>query len=584
MSWSVVQELGIEYAPRMNAQESRPLQFPVYAAKASDGSYLIVDEVCAEKPIPFRMEYRTIRVDPSGQVVFDTTEQGIEDGYGCLIEGDSVAILRRTKWELFIVSPRGTVTDCINLTKFSKYLPRIVSWTDQQTFLILFLDRSGRLDIVEIDRQGRLLWYLPSCADYLGVPASVQRLPSNTLLLADAFWSVILEADRAGNIVWQFGKSGNPGKSPACVSGPTCVRALADGRRLISDTRNHRLLSVAVDGTSLEVGPGEGKLSDPTYADTNRDGHLLICDSGNARVIELDNEQRIVWQYGSPIRTERRLSFPRSVEITASGEYLIADTANDRVVSATSDCAAEQSASQEVELFWPRCVRSSPTGSLIIADGRNGRIVELSKSGQILNEIFEIKWNGLQKLEDPHDVRTLPNGHLLITDSPRNFVFEVDWSGQVHRVIGDDESVSLDDPHAAQQLNDGRFVICDTGHHRILFVDQRGKFLDSFETVHGDEFVLRMKQPKYLEVNHDGTMVVVDTGNNRVLASTTDGQLIWEISEISGSPLPHLHQPRWATMVNRDELLISDHFHHRVVHLRRHQHSPASGRRDPGGT
>ncbi len=568
MSWSVVQELGIEYAPQVDAPQSRPLLFPVYTAQASDGSYLIVDEVCAEKPIPIRLEYRTIRVDSGGQVVFDTHQMGIEDGYGCLFDGDSVAILRRTRWELLLVSSQAAVTDTIDLTNFSKYLPRIVSCTDRQTFLILFLDRSGRLDIVEIDRHGRLLWYLPAHADFLGVPASLQLLPSNTILLADAFWSVVLEINRDGKVVWQFGKSGNPAKSADRVSGSTCVKARADGQRLISDTRNHRLLLVEVDGTSTEVGLGDCELSDPTYADFSQDGHLLVCDSGNSRVIQLDNEQQVVWQYGSPIRTERRFSFPRSVQVTAPGKYLIADTANDRIVNATS-CGAETPAREDAELFWPRCVRKSPSGSLVIADGRNGRIVELSESGQILNQLERIQCNGSQGLEDPHDVRPLSNGNLLITDSPLDAVFEVDWSGQVHRMIGGDALIDLDDPHAAQQLEDGTVVICDTGHDRILFVDQRGKCIDAFETINGGDFFLRMKQPKYVEVIDDGTMVIVDTGNNRVLGSTTSGQLIWEISEISGSPLRHLHQPRWATLVNQDEVLITDHFHHRVVHLRR---------------
>ena len=147
MSWSVVEEVGIEYSSHSDAQSAQRLQSPIYAAQASDGTYLIVDEVCAEKPIPFRMEYRTIRVDARGQLVYDTMEQGIEDGYGCLVAGDSIAILRRTKWELSLISPHGNVTDCIDLTTFSKCIPRIVSWTNRDTFLIVFLDRSRRLDI-----------------------------------------------------------------------------------------------------------------------------------------------------------------------------------------------------------------------------------------------------------------------------------------------------------------------------------------------------------------------------------------------------------------------------------------------------
>jgi hypothetical protein len=30
-----------------------------------------------------------------------------------------------------------------------------------------------------------------------------------------------------------------------------------------------------------------------------------------------------------------------------------------------------------------------------------------------------------------------------------------------------------------------------------------------------------------------------------------------------------LNQPRWATLVNPRELLICDHFHHRILHVQR---------------
>lgn len=81
--------------------------------------------------------------------------------------------------------------------------------------------------------------------------------------------------------------------------------------------------------------------------------------------------------------------------------------------------------------------------------------------------------------------------------------------------------------------------------------------------------MLRLNLPKYSEVNPDGTLVIVDTGNNRVLAATMAGRLLWDITDLPDSQLPRLYQPRWAALLNRDEVVISDHFHHRIVHVRR---------------
>ena len=103
----------------------------------------------------------------------------------------------------------------------------------------------------------------------------------------------------------------------------------------------------------------------------------------------------------------------------------------------------------------------------------------------------------------------------------------------------------------------------------MLCVDERGVCVDTIDTIDGGSFLLRMNRPRYSEVISDGTMVIVDTGHNRVLATSSTGRLIWMISDLPDSPLPRLYQPRWATLVNRDEVVISDHFHHRIVRLRR---------------
>jgi hypothetical protein len=62
--------------------------------------------------------------------------------------------------------------------------------------------------------------------------------------------------------------------------------------------------------------------------------------------------------------------------------------------------------------------------------------------------------------------------------------------------------------------------------------------------------------------------VVADTGNNRVLAAEASGKLLWELSTIPGTPRPFLNQPRWAQLAGRNEVIVCDHCHHRVLRLR----------------
>ncbi len=74
----------------------------------------------------FRFESRTIRVNSDRQIVFDSLPMGIHDGIGCLMDNGFQAILRRTKWELLIVSPQGVITERLPLWSMSKRMPRLV--------------------------------------------------------------------------------------------------------------------------------------------------------------------------------------------------------------------------------------------------------------------------------------------------------------------------------------------------------------------------------------------------------------------------------------------------------------------------
>ena len=123
--------------------------------------------------MPFGFGCRTICVDAEHNILYDSLANGIDDGYGCLLDAGCMAILRRTKWKLLIMSPEGRITDCLYLDTFSKRLPMYVSSTCNDTFLVVFNNRGHDSDIIEIDLQGRLLWTLPSNVRHIGIPASV---------------------------------------------------------------------------------------------------------------------------------------------------------------------------------------------------------------------------------------------------------------------------------------------------------------------------------------------------------------------------------------------------------------------------
>jgi hypothetical protein len=582
MGFALVDEVGITYGPaeapgRAVRLPSPALRYPVYAARAADGTTVIVDELAIEKSLHLRAWYRTLRLDPDGVLLADSAEWGDDDAYG-FVAGESLAILRVTQWEIVLLSPAGERVSTLNLSPLSKRMPLTASPTPQGTLLVAFADRPFGVDVVEVDVSGRLLWYLPHL-DSLGYAGSVQLLRSGNLLIADEFCHVVVELTRDGSVVQQVGSRRDPGRRGNRLSSPRAAWEGADGTRLVADTRNNRILKVAADGT-VEVlpKPAEG-LSSPTFAVKLPDGNLLVCDAGNRRVVEYDPGGEVVVQYGEPPAQPRWFSFPRSVETLAGGGLLVCDTAHDRVVVAENGAHNPWPLERTAQLFWPRCARMLPSGSLLVADGRNGRVLEVAPSGEVLRGLDQL--DGGLSLDDPHDVRLLPSGHLLITDAPLGLVVEADWNGQIFRTVGGDAGPeTLKDPHSAQLLENDLVLVCDSGNHRVLWVGADGAAVTELRAFRSDSAWFRFSGPRYAEVSPTGVLVVADTGNNRVLAGAESGELLWELASIPGTRLPFLNQPRWAQLTTAEEVVVSDHCHHRVLRLRWEPQGTSTSRPD----
>lgn len=60
---------------------------------------------------------------------------------------------------------------------------------------------------------------------------------------------------------------------------------------------------------------------------TGHVGHTTICDSDNNRIIEIDANNTVVWEY-----TDNKLRWPRDCDLLPNGNYLITDSGNNRII------------------------------------------------------------------------------------------------------------------------------------------------------------------------------------------------------------------------------------------------------------
>ena len=294
-------------------------------------------------------------------------------------------------------------------------------------------------------------------------------------LIADQFNNRVIEVDRHGNIVWQFGLgpadfsaasiigvndaqrvgdltlmagTGTPGGQPEA---PNCTNSngCPDNRVLLVDRSGNIVWQYGQFGVT---GSGPNQLNVPVQNTWLPNFHVLITDQANERVIEVDPfTQKIVWQYGTTGVSgngPNQLNNPNCAELLENGHVLICDENNNRAF--------------EVK-------RKFPTGGDIVWQYGSG---DPNKNEPVSGVAFASR---------------LENGHTLITDSNHSRIVEIDahkkpvW--QYFTCHGSGCNLARGTgplPTRAVRLRNGRTLISDQYDHRVIEVDRDKHIVRTF--------------------------------------------------------------------------------------------------------
>src|SRR5207302_1354280 len=109
-----------------------------------------------------------------------------------------------------------------------------------------------------------------------------------------------------------------------------------NGHVLIADENNNRVIEVTVDQHIVAQFTGAGSVSGAAFASRLPNGNTLISDSNNNRIIEVDPTDNIVWQYATNLqRGSNPAPLPTRAVRLRSGHTLISDQFNNRVIEET---------------------------------------------------------------------------------------------------------------------------------------------------------------------------------------------------------------------------------------------------------
>ena len=251
---------------------------------------------------------------------------------------------------------------------------------------------------------------------------------------------------------------------------PSDVDRLPDGSTLVTDSAMFGPSQIVLLGPDREVlwAIGEG-LDFPHNADLQDNGNLIISDTGNDRVIELDPNFDVVWNSDFIAFSDSwHLDYPNDVNILEGDTILITDRDNHRVIETDRQGnilwqfgVTRQRGSDDTHLNGPHNADRLDNGNTIIADSNNRRILEISPEGEIV-------WRYQGGLNWPRDADRLENGNTLITDSRNNRVIEVNLADEIvwqYTFTGFQAW-----PYDADRLENGNTLMGDMIRSRVIEV------------------------------------------------------------------------------------------------------------------
>ncbi|MFI5182225.1 MAG: hypothetical protein ACHQPI_12625 [Thermoanaerobaculia bacterium] len=292
--------------------------------------------------------------------------------------------------------------------------------------------------------------------------------PGN-ILISDQFNNRVIEIGPAGNIVWSFGLGPNDVSASSVVgvndaqrvgvrtlmagtgappgTEPGCPAGCPDNRVILVNPAGHIEWQYGQFGVT---GAGPNQLNTPVQATWLPNGHVLVTDQGNQRVIEVDRDHNSTWQYGT-------------TGVSGSG-------AN--------------------ELNNPNSAELLENGHVLIADENNNRVIEVDRTGAIGGTIFAT-FTAKGTTSGVAFASRLADGNTLITDSNNSRIVEVDsgdavvWEYFTNTGAGSNPAPL---PTRAIRLRNGDTIISDQFNHRVLIVDHEKNIVASWGTLNTPGF------------------------------------------------------------------------------------------------
>ena len=314
--------------------------------------------------------------------------------------------------------------------------------------------------------------------------------PSEAPLASDPYeaGTVILPADQI---------FGSDRYLPFGLNAPRSIATGLNGDIYVADSRNHRILRIASDGSLInewgsfaDILSGAapiGSFNEPWGVAVGPDGSVYVTDTWNHRVQKFAKDGRAIktWgKFGQPLPEDPASTEyfwgPRGIAVDSQGRVFVADTGNKRIVVFDSNgnylTEFGTGGFDPGQFDEPVGVAVANDGTVYVTDTWNQRIQSFIPSegaGEILYlplAQWDVNaWFG-QSLDNKPFIAVSDDNHVFITDPEGYRVIEFTASGEFVRTWGD-FGVNADQIGLASGIavdSFGNIWVTDAGNNRIL--------------------------------------------------------------------------------------------------------------------
>ncbi|MHB8341863.1 MAG: NHL repeat-containing protein [Mycobacteriales bacterium] len=297
-------------------------------------------------------------------------------------------------------------------------------------------------------------------------------------------------------------------------------------------------------------------------------GPVLIADKHNNRLIVVDQEGRIVWEFPRPgdLAPGQTFLVPDDAFFSPDGRYIVATEEGDFVVTVI-DVATHR-------IVWrygtpgvpggtfdhldnPDDAMLLPGGDVIAADIKNCRLIVIAPGGTALLHTFgtlgDCYHNPPVSFGSPNGMFPLPDGNYLITEINGDWVDEMTPTGQI---LWSAHPPGFDYPSDSNQYAPGVYLSVDyTSPGALDLFNRAGQLIYQYAPTGPQALNL----PSLAMPLPNGDILMNDDHNDRVVVlDPRTSQIVWQygVTGVPGSAPGYLDVPDGVDLAPPHSLLI----------------------------